>query len=203
RQAFQLAQCGEPGPVAVVIPYDLLIATHRFDSAPLAPLGMPLDEDAFARALQLLSDRKLRVGIYAGLGCMDYSCALVNVADLLQARVATSVSGKGVIPENHPLSVGWGYGPQGTRTAEQIFQSLDLVLAIGVRYSEVSTASYSIPQHRHLIHVDANPNNLGRILKAKVCVHADAGLFIQALQEHADVLRRSPNSKLTAPIQTL
>jgi acetolactate synthase-1/2/3 large subunit len=134
---------------------------------------------------------------------MDHSCALVSVAELLQAPVATSVSGKGVIPENHPLSVGWGYGPQGTRTAEQIFHAVDLVLAIGVRYSEVSTASYSMPQHRHVIHVDANPNNLGRILKTEVCVHADAGLFMQRLQEHADLLQRCRDGKLMARIQAL
>jgi acetolactate synthase-1/2/3 large subunit len=203
RQAFQFAQCGEPGPVAVVIPYNLLIATHHYDSPPLAPAALPLDGDAFARAVHLLSDRKLRIGIYAGLGCMDCSCTLVSIAELLQAPVATSVSGKGVIPENHPLAVGWGYGPQGTCTAEQIFQSVDVVLAIGVRYSEVSTASYSIPQHRHVIQVDANPNNLGRILKTEVCVHADAGVFMQHLQEHADPLRRSPDGKLLARIQAL
>src|SRR5207302_8794059 len=125
---------------------------------------------------------------YAGLGCMDFGPALVQAAETLQAPVATSVSGKGVIPECHPLAVGWGYGPNGTRTAEQVFKAVDLVLAIGVRYSEVSTAFYSIPQHRHLIHVDASQNNLGRILKAEVCVHADAGLFLGRLAEHADVI---------------
>jgi acetolactate synthase-1/2/3 large subunit len=201
RQAFQLACCGEPGPVAVIIPYNLLIDTYHYDSPPLAPLGLPMDEEAFGRAVQLLSDPKLRVGIYAGLGCMDYSCALIALAELLQAPVATSVSGKGVIPENHPLSVGWGYGPQGTRTAEAAFQAVDLVLAIGVRYSEVSTASYSIPQHGHVIQVDANPSNLGRILKTQVCVHADAGLFIHGLLEHGDILQRPPDAKLMARIR--
>jgi acetolactate synthase-1/2/3 large subunit len=203
RQAFQLACCGEPGPVAVIIPYNLLIDTHHYDSLPLAPPGLPFDEDAFAQALQLLSDHKLRVGIYAGLGCMEYSCALVSVAELLQAPVATSVSGKGVIPENHPLAVGWGYGPQGTRTAEVTFQGVSLVLAIGVRYSEVSTASYSIPPRGALIHVDANPNNLARIMKTRVCVHADAGLFIHGLLEHAALLQRLPDHKLVAHIQAL
>jgi acetolactate synthase-1/2/3 large subunit len=203
RHAFQLACCGEPGPVAVIIPYNLLIETHHYDSPPLAPLGLPFDEEAFARALPLLSDHKLRIGIYAGLGCMDHSCALVSLAELLQAPVATSVSGKGVIPENHPLSVGWGYGPQGTRTAEVIFQAVDVVLAIGVRFSEVSTASYSLPQHARLIHVDANPNNLGRIMKTDVCVCADAGVFIQGLNENAALLQRAPDHKLVARIQAL
>jgi acetolactate synthase-1/2/3 large subunit len=132
---------------------------------------------------------------------MDYSCALVRVAELLQAPVATSVSGKGVIPETHLLAVGWGYGPQGTRTAEQIFKAVDVVLAVGVRYSEVSTGFYADPQHPHVIHVDANPHNLGRILKTEVCVHADAGVFLEQLLTHADLLRRPIDDKLLARIK--
>ena len=42
------------------------------------------------------------------------------------------------------------------------------MLAVGVRYSEVSTASYAIPRHHMLIHVDANPANLGRNVPAHV-----------------------------------
>ena len=101
------------------------------------------------------------MGIYAGLGCVDAGPALAAVAEVLQAPVATSVSGKGSIPDAHPLAVGWGYGKQGTRAAERAFKEVDLVLAVGVKYSEVSTANYAIPQPRPLIHVDANPNNLG------------------------------------------
>ena len=176
RQAFQVAQCGEPGPVAVVVPYTLLIDSYKFDCPPCGPREVPFDDDAFGRALALLANRKLRVGIYAGQGCMDFAADLVKAAEMLQAPVATSVSGKGVINECHPLAVGWGFGPQGTRTAEHAFKAVDLVLAVGVRFSEVSTAFYSIPQPAHLIHVDANANNLGRVLKTDVCVHADAGV---------------------------
>ncbi len=177
RQAFQMAMDGEPGPVGVVIPYDLLIESHKFDSAPLAPIGLPFDEGAFLKAVALLSDRKLRVGIYAGWGCMDHSAELTKVAELLQAPVATSVSGKGAINEAHPLAVGWGYGTQGTHTAEQAFKHVDLVLAIGVRFSEVSTAFYSLPQHNYIIHVDACANNLGRVLKTTVVRTLRRGRF--------------------------
>ena len=88
--------------------------------------------------------------------------SLTRLAETLQMPVATSVSGKGTISDKHPLAVGYGYGPQGTGTAENIFKAVDLVLAIGVRYSEVSTAFYSIPRSRHLIHVDINADNLGK-----------------------------------------
>lgn len=196
RQAFQLACAGEPGPVAVVVPYNFLIEAHRYNCPPLTPLAVPLDEAACQRAIHLLQDRRLRVGIYAGLGCMNYAPALVRAAEMLQAPVATSMSGKGVIPEDHPLAVGWGYGPQATKTAERAFKDVDVVLAVGVRYSEVSTGFYSQPSHRHLIHVDANADNLGRIMRPTVCVHADAGVFLEQLLQQAGCLARPADPRL-------
>jgi acetolactate synthase-1/2/3 large subunit len=201
RQAFHLAISGEPGPTAVVIPYNLLIDECKFFSPPLGPPDMPFEEEAFLCALRLLSNRGLRVGIYAGMGCMDYSPLLVQVAEMLQAPVATSVSGKGVINECHPLAVGWGYGPQGTRTAELAFKEVDLVLAIGVRYSEVSTGFYSIPESSYLIHVDANPKNIARNMKTTVCVPADAGVFLTRLLAEESSVGRPANPQLIACIK--
>jgi acetolactate synthase-1/2/3 large subunit len=203
RQAFWLAKNGEPGPVAVVVPYNLLIDTCTLELVASAPPEVPFDEEAFRKALGFLSDCKLRWGIYAGLGAMNYSDLLVQVAELLQAPVATSVSGKGVVSECHPLAVGYGYGGQGTHTAEQIFKGVDGVLAVGVRYSEVATAFYDIPTHHPLIHVDVNANNLGKSVPADVCVHADAGLFLSSLIGQADAIRRAPDPHLTAKIRRL
>jgi acetolactate synthase-1/2/3 large subunit len=201
-RAFQSSQSGEPGPVAVLIPYPLLIANHAYHCPSLEPEMPAIDEGAFQNAIGLLANHKWRIGIYAGLGCMNCSPALVEVAEILQAPVATSVSGKGAMPEHHPLSVGWGYGPQGTRTAEEIFKNIDLVLALGVRFSEVSTAYYSVPKTR-LIHVDANPDNLGRIVPADVGVVADAGCFLAMTNEHRECIARQPNDRLTAQIAQL
>jgi acetolactate synthase-1/2/3 large subunit len=203
RQAFQLARAGEPGPVAVVIPYNLLTVAHNYNCGPVGQVPIPVDECGFQRALALLADQRLRVGIYAGLGCMDYSPTLVSVAEMLQAPVATSLSGKGVIPETHPLSVGWGYGAQGAHAAEEAFKHVDVVLAIGVRFSEVSTGFYGLPEHRHLIHVDINPDNLGQIMRTEVCVNEDAGHFLQRLLGNAPQLARPCNPRLHECIQRL
>lgn len=198
RMAFQLASSGEPGPVAVLVPYNLLIEMGRFASLPLAPAALPFDERASAGAVQLLGRRNLKVGIYAGMGCMDHSAALVRLAETLQAPVATSISGKGAFPENHPLAVGWGYGPQASHPAEETFRHIDLVLAIGVKYSEVSTGLYANPQTRHLIHVDVNQENLARIMRTDVCVHSDAGLFLDYCLERSDAICRPENARLVA-----
>ncbi len=201
RQAFQLARAGEPGPTGVVVPYPLLIEKATYNSGPLPPLPPPYDEAACAQAVHLLNNVRCQVGIYAGQGCMNHSPALVRLAENLQAPVATSISGKGAMPEQHPLSVGWGFGPQGTCTAEAIFKKVDLVLAIGVRFSEVSTGFYAIPQPPRLIHVDINPNNLGRNYRTDVAVNAEAGLFLGYCLSQADQLRRPPNHRLVDDIR--
>jgi acetolactate synthase-1/2/3 large subunit len=200
RQAYATATEGEPGPVAVVIPYPLLIEAYHFDSPPLAPPGLPFDEAAFQRAVALLANKRHQVGIYAGMGCMDDSAELAKVAELLQAPVATSVSGKGAISDGHPLAVGWGYGPQASAAAEAAFKHVDVLLAIGAKFSEVSTGFYSNPQPRQVIHVDANKCNLGRVLETDVCVHSDAGLFLNKLLEQ-ECVRRAPNDRVTAFIR--
>ncbi len=191
-QAFRVAASGEPGPAVVIIPFPFYQEAWDYDQPAPPPYPVPFDEAAYGRALVHLSDRRRRVGIYAGLGCVDAAPALAAVAELLQAPVATSVSGKGCIPDTHPLAVGWGYGKQGTRAAEAAFKDVDLVLAIGVRYSEVSTANYAIPQPGALIHVNINPQNLGRNVPTHVCVHADARVFLDRLVADAAAIRRPP-----------
>src|SRR5258708_2025665 len=64
RQAFLTAMCGEPGPVAVVVPYNLLIEAADFRSPPPAASLPVFDEAAFQKALGLLSDKSQRIGIY-------------------------------------------------------------------------------------------------------------------------------------------
>ncbi len=199
-QAFHTAISGEPGPVAVVVPYYMMTDAFDFDDTPPPLPAVPWDEGAYAQAMSLLANRKHRIGIYAGIGCQDASGELTAVAEMLQAPVATSVSGKGSIPESHPLSVGWGYGAYGTKTAERRFREVDVVLAVGVKYSEVSTANYAVPDHPCLIHVDANPKNIGRNVKTAVGVNADARVFLQRLLADGATVTRQKDDKLLRTI---
>ena len=116
--------------------------------------------------------------------------------------MATSVSGKGCIPDAHPLAVGWGYGKQGTRAAEAAFKDVDLVLAVGVRYSEVSTANYAIPSHDTLIHVDANPAQPRPQRPRRTSRSAPTpGSSSTACSPTAPAIRRPPCPKLWQEIQ--
>jgi acetolactate synthase-1/2/3 large subunit len=210
--AFAAAVSGEPGPVAVVIPYNLLIDVADFRTPPPCAPVVPFDQSAFDVAVAMLADAKQRVGIFAGAGCMAFAPMLAQVAELLQAPVATSVSGKGVIPDCHPLAVGWGYGPHASEVAEKAFgidplhplrSGVNTLLAVGVKFSEVSTGFYGNPKISRVIHVDASAGNLGKVVPADVCVHADAGVFLSKLLENADTLRRPANGQLVARIKRL
>ncbi len=202
-EAFRIARAGEPGPTAVLIPFPLFLEVWDYDQPAPPPYPIPFDEAAYRSIVCHLQDRSRRVGIYAGLGCAEAGPSLTAVAEMLQAPVATSVSGKGCIPDAHPLAVGWGYGKQGTRAAETAFKDVDLVLAIGVRYSEVSTANYAIPKVGTLIHVDANPRNLGRNVPAHVCLCTDSRVFLDRLLAEAASIRRTPCPPLWQKIQHL
>jgi acetolactate synthase-1/2/3 large subunit len=210
--AFATAVSGEPGPVAVVIPYNLLIDVADFRTPPPCLPAVPFDRSAFDVALAMLSDKKQRIGIYAGAGCMAFAPALARVAELLQAPVATSVSGKGVIPDCHPLAVGWGYGSHAGEVAEKAFaidplhplrSGVTTLLAVGVKFSEVSTGYYGNPKISRVIHVDASAANLGQVVPTDVCVHADAGVFLSQLLENAELVRRPANGQLVARIKRL
>ncbi len=200
HDAFRVARMGEPGPVAVVLPFHLLNEIWEYDGVAPPPYPAPFDEPAYRRAVGVLSDRRSRVGIYAGMGCLDVGPALACAAEILQAPVATSISGKGAIPDAHPLAVGWGYGAQGTRAAEKAFKEVDVVLAVGVKYSENSTASYAIPGHDKVIHVDACATNIGRNVPACVGVVADSRAFFARLIADADAVRRPANPGLARRI---
>jgi len=202
QKAFSEAVSGEPGPVAVVVPFPLLIEVADYRVPPPAVPAVPFDETAFEKAFALLEDGHQRIGLYVGLGAMDASDSAAKLAEVLQAPVATSVSGKGVIPESHPLAVGWGFGPHGTIAAEKAFARCTTLLAIGVKFSEVSTGYYGNPKLNRTIHVDANAANLNRHIPADVAVHADAGLFIAKLLERSDRLRRPAEVDLTTRIKS-
>ncbi len=196
REAFRLAMDGEPGPVAVMIPYTQLVDATRYDVPGPLPRTVVWDQEGFDRAVACMSDRRCRVGLFVGQGCLDHAPLVTRVAEMLQAPVATTVSGKGAIDAFHPLSVGWGYGPAASSVAEKAFAHVDIVLAVSVRYSEVSTGFYSIPEHKCVIQVDSCADNIGQVVKVAAGVNSDAGLFLDRLLAEEARLARPLNPVL-------
>ena len=155
HDAFRMARQRRTGPVAVVLPFHLLNQAWDYDGVAPPPYPVPFDEAAYRRAVAVLGDRRARVGIYAGMGCARRRAgAGVRGGDPPGPRGDLGER-QGGHPRRPPARGRLGLRRPGDPAAEKAFKEVDVVLAVGVKYSENSTASYAIPKHDKVIHVDA------------------------------------------------
>ncbi len=191
-EAYDCAMTGEPGPVYVEIPVNIQFTKGHVTEIPqpkaIVCCKKPLPEDDIRAAAKLLSEA-VRPGIFLGWGAMKARASMIAIADSLKAPVATSLQGLAAFPHDHPLHCGMGYGPAAVPAAEAAFEDCDVLLAVGVRFGEIATGSFSLPIPGKIIHVDINPDALGANYKAEICIEADAGPAMTLL---ADILSRSP-----------
>ncbi len=185
RQACALARRGTPGPVMVEVSVDLYLKRHAVDPdswgpAPVQDPPAP-DPARVHRAAELLSAPGARPLVYVGLGAQGAQAELVAVAERLGAPVATTIQGKGVFPESHPLFLWNGFGNAAPPFARDIAAERTVTLAVGCRFSEVGTGGYGLTPPGPLIHVDINPEVPGRNFPAEVAIVSDARSFLAAL----------------------
>jgi acetolactate synthase-1/2/3 large subunit len=187
RRACQIARRAPAGPALVEIPAEHYFFRHDADmeapdSHPVPPtLTVQLGQVAQARQWIGASRRPL---LYLGLGAIEASADLVALAERLNAPVATTISGKGVFDESHPLWLWCGFGAAAPSFVRKIAASCDLTLAIGCRFSEVGTGSYGMQPPGKLIHVDIDSSVLGKNYPADLPVVSDAASFVASLLPH-------------------
>ena len=193
RRAFEIATSGEPGPVVVEVPHNLFMGRAEVRQLPSLPEQAPPDPQTTEKILRLLRAAK-RVGIYAGFGTSDARGELMRLAELLQAPIATTLGGRGVVPEDFAYCVGFGFGASGTAIAEEVFAECDLVLAVACKFGEVATGAYGFPRPKQLIHIDINEQVVGRNMPATVGLAADAqatlALLVTALDQDPEIRSR-------------
>jgi acetolactate synthase-1/2/3 large subunit len=185
REACRVARSGAPGPVFVEVPANLYMFTHDVGELTWAPQDQeapPLSAGLMARAVELLSNAQMPL-LYVGAGATGATAEVLALAERLEAPVATTFQGKGVFPEHHPLFLWPGFGLAAPRFVRDIVEGCDLTLAIGCRFGEVGTGSYGLTPPGSLIHVDIDPDALGRNYPADVAIAADAGAFLRAVLE--------------------
>jgi acetolactate synthase-1/2/3 large subunit len=203
RGACALARAGTPGPVMVEVPVNLYLARHEVDPsgwgapAPMTPpVASPEQLDRVAAALNTPGARPL---VYLGLGAAGAGVDLVALAERLEAPVATTIQGKGVFPESHPLFLWNGFGDAAPPFARKVARGCAATLAIGCRFSEVGTGSYGLTPPQPLIHADIDPTVPGRNYPTDIAVAADAGAFVRALLPR--LTRRAANAALRTGIR--
>ncbi len=204
RAACVLARSGAPGPVFVEVPAELYLFTHDVDFGTVGPSAAPIpqpDPPLLERAVALLAGAR-RPLIYVGAGAMDGGAEVRVLAERLEAPITTTIQGKGVVPEDHPLFLWPGFGRMAPPFVNRVVEECDVTLAIGCRFSEVGTGSYGLEPPGALIHVDIDPDVLGRNHPADLAIVAGAGAFLRAVLSELDEHQAPKDRAMRASIAT-
>ncbi len=190
HRALNICQTGRPGAVLLDIPMDVF--SQHIEALPDTLKRRPnfprsvADAVGIAEAAALLSAAKSPV-IFAGNGVAlsGAFAELKALSDALRAPVATTLVGKGVFPENDPMSVGTT-GIWGARVANDTTRTADVIIAVGTAFGEADCSSWR-PEHTFdfsktkLIQIDIDPQELGKSYGVDVGLVGDAKATLAAL----------------------
>ena len=180
REAVRMAFTPPCGPVSIEIPIDVQAMSLPLP-AELAPLSVPALAPS-PEAVLALADRlanKKRPMLWLGGGARGAGAAVKRLVDMGWG-VVTSVQGRGVLPEDHPASLG-SYNLQ--KPSEAFYQTVDAMLVVGSRLRSNETLTYKLQLPANLYRIDANALTQNRAYESEFFVHGDALLTLHALAD--------------------
>jgi acetolactate synthase-1/2/3 large subunit len=190
RRAFRAMTTGRPGAAHLGLPFDVQNgqvpessvwadeALGRYPSRREAP-----DAEAVAQAANALRSARLPIFLCGGgVVIAGAEAELAALAELLGAPVATTVSGQGSLPEDHPLCLGVVGSNGGTLPTREALSKADLVVFVGCRAGSVTTERWRYPAPgTRILHIDADPMVPGANYPTEVALVGDAKLSLSAL----------------------
>jgi acetolactate synthase-1/2/3 large subunit len=192
RQAWKTMVTGRPGPVVLDVPFDIFKEAAAEETPRPEEWSRNIssrcgaDPEGVVKTVDLLLAAERPV-IVVGQG-VRYGHAtdeLLALAEMLHIPVAASASGLGAIPVEHPLSLGL-VQRGGTYQANHACRQADVLLALGVRFDDRTSSSwipgysFTIPPTQ-LIHVDIDPEEIGRNYPVTLGLMADVRTFVRQL----------------------
>ena len=184
KRGWNIATNGRMGPVHIDLPVDVLKAEVQeilLDEE--FPVPSPYeDTSGVLEAVKLLKEAE-RPMLLVGGGAMwsNSTPEVLKLAEMLMAPVATTMMGKGIIPETHPLSMGM-LGMHGREISRKAFLECDVMVAIGARFSDRSSGLPSeLPETTKIIHIDIDPMEAGKNSRTRVRIVADAKKSLQLI----------------------
>ncbi|MCW1921227.1 biosynthetic-type acetolactate synthase large subunit [Luteolibacter arcticus] len=191
REAYYIATTGRPGPVLIDIPKD--ISSGAFNGPMNPPFNLPgydpsgsfkIDRDKVKEAAALIAKAKRPV-ILAGQGAMIARAdkELRHLAETLNAPVTSTLLGKGVFPETHPLSLGM-LGMHGTAYANKAMVECDLLINIGSRFDDrIIGNPAKFCKEAKIIHIDIDPAEASKMIQPDVMIVGDAKAALSEINE--------------------
>ena len=185
-RAFHVATSGRPGPVVIALPEDMLVERVVATDAPACEPVETSPGPADMRRLQtLLNEAQRPIALLGGSRWSKTACAAMQqFAERFMLPVATTFRRAHLFDPFHPCYAGdLGIGPNPKLLAR--VKNADLVMLIGGRLGEMPSQSYTlfdIPGPRQtLVHVHPGAEELGRVYRPALAIHATPSAFAAAL----------------------
>ena len=180
KAGMYVSNTGRKGAVVIDLPKNVTTEEAEFDydvKVELEGYKPVIDPDPHEldTAVKVLMDAKRPV-IIAGGGVVAAGAGkeLAQVAEVLMAPVATSLMGKGAIPSNHPLSLGL-CGMHGRHEANYMVPDADVLLVVGARFSDRTTANLSgFAPNAKIVHIDIDRSDVDKNVSSITKVIGDA-----------------------------
>lgn len=199
KKSFHIANTGRKGAVLVDIPKDCTTLRDEIDFNPVikfrgynndhAPSPKELDW-----AAQILAKAERPI-VMAGGGVIASGASneLVALSESLLAPTANTLMGKGAFPEDHPLSLGL-CGMHGTQASNSLVPKADVLLVVGSRFSDRTTAKVAdFNPNGKIIHIDIDQSEINKNVETVTQVVGDAKLALAGLLERVKTLRQNPD----------
>lgn len=185
QRAFRIAKTGRPGPVVVGLPVDVIDAVAEFEVGPATTIPKPApSKPEAAAALEKISKAKRPI-VIAGGGVVRSGAhePLIRFAEAMALPVLVSFRRHDAFPNSHSQYLGHiGLGTH--KSILETVKSADLVIAVGMRFSEIVTQGYTLfSSEQDMIHIDIDPDSIGKVYNPAIGIVADAGEALQALVE--------------------
>jgi acetolactate synthase-1/2/3 large subunit len=196
REAFHIATTGRPGPVLLDIPKDIVDPKNPrsaldwyWPSDAELSAGLPGYKPTTKGHPRKIKDaaelivQSTRPVIYAGGGILKARAAeaLLELAELCDIPVVTTLMARGAFPDDHRLCLGMP-GMHGNYTAVTSMQNSDLLIALGSRFDDRVTGKIpNFAPEAKIIHVDIDPAELGKVRRPDVPIVGDCRLVIEEL----------------------
>lgn len=197
QKAVDIAFEGRPGPVHVGIAEDITdpkveVDNFRALKLPDRPvLPDPAQIEKAAETLKSAMDADKSVVMLAGFGAIRSGAEEITkrFIERFQIPLLTTMDGKGVVDEEHPLAIGL-YCDSGHKAAWELFEKADVVLAVGNSFAQHATFDFfdGLFDGKTLIHVNIDAGEFDKFYKPQHAILSDARLALEALYEWLDPL---------------
>lgn len=165
REAFRIANSGRKGPVLIDIPKDVTADRWTYEKDdPITVAEKPYGDRHRIREVADVINASKRPIIYAG-GGVTASAAHQELRELVQRAnipACNTIMGIGILDYNEPLSLGM-VGMHGRVSSNYAMEDADLILAIGVRFSDrVALNTQHFGKRAKIVHIDIDASEIGK-----------------------------------------